>query len=223
MRKIEHYHREMQDKELIQVLDTEKFAAFMLRKKDYAGRMCSTMITFTPEGIIIHGDLCPNHPGVISQLGYGLRWFSESMSGGYLCEKFLRHTWVAELAVRDLKAWLEDGGNPYGDKDEPLESDRLEQLQELIDYLEGGDANQYEFYDKLLEIYDPPTYGLSGKMDSIRRYPDIIVDGVPGWGYDPTAAGWLIAIQRRFAELYREMKDVQGVLEEGHSDSNGNG
>lgn len=52
------YDDTFKDHYLEQVLDAEKFKAFYL-KQPGMGRMQSAMFLFTPEGIIICGDLCP--------------------------------------------------------------------------------------------------------------------------------------------------------------------
>ncbi len=192
MTKADHRRNNMLTKELTRVLNTEKFQAFTLTKIGYEGRMGSTMIIFSPEGIVILGDLVPGHSngnGVVSTLGYGIGWFSGQLSPHYLAEKFLRQGWHAELAVEELKEWQKNGGNQYYDDETPLSKEKQEELQELIDYLECGDIGPERYYDVMMEIYDNP---------------DIFCDGAPGHGYDPSDLGWLVAIQVRFAELYRE-------------------
>lgn len=57
-------------------------------KKPGDGRMCSTLIIFSAEGITIIGDMVPCRHGVNSSLGYGIGWFSDTLSPGYLGEKF---------------------------------------------------------------------------------------------------------------------------------------
>ena len=79
--------RDLKDHTLEKVLDhpAEKeknhFEAYYLRPPE-GGRMMSTLITFTPEGIVIMGDLCPDGSGVISCYGYGRKWFVGKLSGG---------------------------------------------------------------------------------------------------------------------------------------------
>lgn len=97
-----HMRDSLKDHVLEQVLDTEKFRAFYL-KKPGGGRMMSTLIMFTPEGIVITGDLCPGQRGVISTLGYGLDWFAGKLSEDYLCQKFFQQGWHRELAERELE------------------------------------------------------------------------------------------------------------------------
>lgn len=52
------------------------------------GRIMSCLITFTPEGISITGDIAPLKNGVNSRPGYGKGWFSGNLSVDYLREKF---------------------------------------------------------------------------------------------------------------------------------------
>ena len=193
-----HFRRGMRSKALTQILDLENWKVFRLHEVERRTRMGSTMITFTPEGIIIHGDLSPGRRGVISDLGYGLGWFSSSLGGGYLCEKFLAQGWHEEIALDEIKGWLDNGGGPWGD-DEPASPEVVEKLTELIDRMErNGPMGEQQFYEGLMDVYDDP---------------DLFDDGGPGWGYDPVEAGWLIAIQARFAELY--CKDLRKDLADG--------
>ncbi len=77
-------------------------------KRPGSGRMMSTQILFTPEGIVISGDLCPRvgTRGVISDLGYGLNWFSGKLSNSYLCEKFFVVGWHRDLAEEELETMI---------------------------------------------------------------------------------------------------------------------
>lgn len=84
--------------------DVEGF--YMKRSAD--SRMMSTLFLFTPEGIVILGDLRPGDNGVISDLGYGLDWFSGKLSERYLCEKFLQQGWHHEVAHERLKEIADD-------------------------------------------------------------------------------------------------------------------
>ena len=99
-----HMRESLEGHILEQVLDTQRFKAFKM-KRPGSGRSMSTQILFTPEGIVISGDLCPRPGtrGVVSDLGYGLDWFSGRLSEGYLCEKFLQTGWHRELAEEELK------------------------------------------------------------------------------------------------------------------------
>ena len=74
----------------------------------YEGRMGSTLLMETPEGLVISGDVCPraNTRGVISDLGYNLGWFAGTSSADYLASKFLEKGWHAKLAQRDMEVSL---------------------------------------------------------------------------------------------------------------------
>jgi hypothetical protein len=194
----DQYHQYMQDKVLTQVLDTEDFQAFKIHRP--GTRMGSTMITFTPEGIVIHGDLCPGQNGVISNFGYGLGWFSKKTSPDYLCSKFLQRGWHAELAQEELEDWVRAGGDPWGDEDSDPNSERVSGLLDIICRLDRGEIGQEGLCQELVDLY-----GDQGILD----------DGSPGWGYDPSEAGWLIAIQARFVELYKAEKNEPTDFSEG--------
>ena len=57
----------------------------MMKQRGYEGRMGSTLLMETPEGIVITGDLCPrtHTRGVISDLNYTLGWFAGTNSAEY--------------------------------------------------------------------------------------------------------------------------------------------
>lgn len=135
----------------------------------------STLLLFTPVGIALMGDLTPERNGSVSALGYGLEWFKNEMSEGYLCEKFLEKKFVPELALRDLR-----------DPDGLIRSDATPEQLEALDRI----ARTIHDYDGSLLAHELLFAGFD------------ICDGVPGWGYHPGEAGWLCAIQRKFRELY---------------------
>ena len=81
------YSKELSRHFLYQVVDTVDVQAYYL-KRPGGSRCMSTYIMFTPEGIMITGDLCP-HYGVVSNHGYGVGWFSGQLSPSYLCKKFM--------------------------------------------------------------------------------------------------------------------------------------
>jgi len=135
-------------------------------------RMMSTLILFTPEGIALMGDLTPERHGSISALGYGLDWFAGTLSEDYLCKKFLTTRWVHELAINELR----DPRSYLREDITPETGARLDEIaHELADH------------------------GCEWVAEQIM---DLGFDNVPGFGYDPGEAGWLCAIQQRFAELY---------------------
>lgn len=88
---------------LIEQGSTDRIRSFYLKHKDRQvyGRMQSTYFLFTPEGIIITGDLCPGNDSRnsgVHAFGYDLHWFAGRLSESYLCEKFLTESWHADLA-----------------------------------------------------------------------------------------------------------------------------
>lgn len=182
-----NWDRYMNKLQLTQELDTEHYQAFRMAKP---GTRCGSMrIVFTPEGIVILGDLTPMYNGVISNLGYGLGWFSGQLSGSYLCEKFLREEFVPECALSYLKESLECSDD-YG-----WTAEGVEAAKELKYRLENQDLSGFEFYEALQE-FDP----------------DGATDGV-GHGYNRRDAGMLCAIQRRFSVL----RAAQRVKEHVHA------
>lgn len=160
------------------VLESEKIRAYYMKRPGH-GRMMSTLILFTPEGIVLQGDLTPAQNGNVSCLGYGLDWFSGQLSEGYLCSKFLTHVFVPDYARRGLRDEILEQR-----RDGRLEKDKARELWDSVHVSDDfqGPSQVYEFWtDELLN------------MDS---------EGCPGYGYEPGEAGWLCAIQQRFAELY---------------------
>lgn len=163
---------------LEQVLDSEKFKAFYL-KDPAQGRQMSTLLTFTPEGIVIMGDFCPGGPrneGVISSFGYDLGWFASEKSEDYLCGKFLKQEWNCQSAL----AWLVE--NKKDILAEPEVSKDV--LEDVEAYLSAGDMLEGDFMAEMEEAgYD-------------------ISDDAPGYDYDPHTAAVLCGLQQKFSELY---------------------
>lgn len=211
----------------------DRIRAFYL-KKPGGGRMMSTLILFTPEGIVICGDLNP-HPtgrGSASCFGYGLPWFASELDGGYLCSKFLDKEWQNELAVewcmntaRDVLKGVHDAdtkemreaseerhariedllmlrrGGPEPDPE--LKRWTREDYRRLTALLKGMRRDLADRYEKLARDAEEWDYGWESFSEKLRELdPRSCDDGVPGYGYPVASAGWLCAIQRRFAELY---------------------
>lgn len=130
----------------------------------------------------LFGDITFNNDhGVVSTGGYGIAWFSGKKSEDYLCSKFLRQIWHWDHCEQSLKE-IVAGVNDESD-------DVREVAKELI-----SDAYLWEF--------DAPT-----KFEVIQELSRTSYDsgdGYPGYGYHPDAAGWLCAINVRFAELYAD-------------------
>lgn len=167
---------EMKEHALVIVEEGPNIRAYYMKKP--GTRIMSTLITFTPEGIVLQGDLTPEHHGSVSAIGYGRDWFAGQLSPSYLCEKFLDNKWSSELAVERLR----DPESSW--RDEEADPATISRLDELACEVECGQATQGDIYDVWLEL-DFET-----------------ADGVPGWGYDPQEAVVLVTIQRKFAELW---------------------
>lgn len=177
----------LKDHVLEQILDTEKFQAFRMKRPGH-GRNMSTLITFTPEGIVIQGDLTPGRNGNVSCIGYGLGWFRGRLSKDYLAEKFLEKNWYAEVAAADLRQHLKE----IADGVEMAKPGDVEKIRELIKRCEGGDLYVESFRGDLEEIYEDWDW-----------------ESTPGWGYQPIEYAWLYAIQWKFAELYNAKELAQ--------------
>ncbi len=178
----------IKDHALVQIIDSEKFKSFYMKRLG-KGRIMSTLITFTPEGIVIQGDLTPGRNGNVSCLGYGLGWFRSRLSEDYLCEKFLELGWFPELAARDLRR--------------------------IIKEIKAGELLQYDDYavkemGQLANVCDDGDIGMESFRDDWHTIDDDY-ESTPGWGYNPREKGWLCAIQQRFAELYdvKEAADLK--------------
>lgn len=149
-------------------------------------RCMSCLITFTPEGITISGDITPIGRGVTSSLGYGIDWFASELSPDYLAEKFLERKFVPEIAAEEMK----DPENWVQESLLDMEDDReqkIAELNDLINDVECGEVGPERLGDRLLDI-------------GISPY-----DGLPGYCYHPNELAILVSIQRRFAALYKEI------------------
>lgn len=180
----QHMKNSLEGHVLVQVLNTEKFKAFYL-KRPGEGRMMSTLILFTPEGIILTGDLCPKDHGAPSVFGYGIGWFASKLSEDYLCSKFLREVWQEEVAVADIVRNVRDEEEEAkANPDDPYyQKGRWKKVQDewVTDW---SDKRRDDLYDAIIEQ----------GFDS---------ESMPGYDYPLADAGWLCAIQQRFAELYK--------------------
>ena len=162
------------------------FLAYYMRDPGQ-GRMMSTLLVFTPEGIVLMGDLCPGGPGnrgSISNYNYGIGWFSRPQSEYYLCEKFMAREWqsiVAAKFVREHIAEITLSGDPDYLKDLP-------EWEDLLNRLDAGEMGSDHFHDALQEL------GYEHEDE--------------GYEYNLNEAGWLCGIQQKFVELYAGMKPV---------------
>lgn len=223
----EDMRRSMADKVLSIVAEHPGMIAFRLGPAD-GSWMESTRIFIArhplPEQIIITGDLCPGDNGVMSDVGYGLEWFGTRKSECYLCEKFLRREWVPATALRALKYALEQEEQDAKDSHEPapiaaqpsewqIRRDilcppyepakartRIEVLKEAIDDIGDeatGEASVVRSHEAFYEFW----------IDVFGNSPED-----EGMDYNPRDAGWLCAIQQRFAECYQALQSANEAL-----------
>lgn len=162
------------------------FLAYYMRDPGQ-GRMMSTLFVFTPEGIVIMGDLCPGGPGnrgSISNYNYGIGWFSRPQGEYYLCEKFMSKEWQVGVAERWCVEHLEELRAEAKEDGKPVE--HLGEWEELLSQLQGEEMDCGEFQRALYDIeYDVEDEGFE---------------------YPIKAAGWLCGLQQRFVELYAALK-----------------
>lgn len=154
---------------------------YYLRPADKRGRLGSAMVVFTPEGIVIMGDVCPGRNGVVSAYGYGKKWFASELDKDYLASKFLPKVWVEDVAAQWLRETID---------------------KETIDDMTGMDnpktaAMRQKLGDLLAEFDDGPCFGPEGfheRLDAIM--PGL--EGSIGYDYEPRDVELLAAIQRGF-------------------------
>lgn len=147
-------------------------------------RIMSVLCIFSPEGIILKGDIrFGDLDSLASNIGYGLPWFTSHLPESYLCEKFLRKKYVKELALAELN-------DPEGYLRELIEEPSHCRLGELAQVVDGDDdwAWPSQIYDVLTAL-------------------GVALESIPGWGYDPVEAGYLCAVQQRFSKLYHESQE----------------
>lgn len=138
------------------------------------GRMMSVLLLFTPEGIVLMGDLRLTTRGVVAAYHYDLPWFCGARSEDYLCSKFLRKEWQPEVAGKDLQRLLSDHND--------ISPESGGALRKVLDDIEN--MTQHEFLGA--------TEGLL----------DTEVAAGLGLDYNLADAGWLVTIQKRFSMLY---------------------
>lgn len=161
------------------------FLAYYM-KEPGQGRMMSTLFVFTPEGVVIMGDLCPGGPGnrgSISNYNYGIGWFSRKQSETYLCEKFLSKEWQSVVAARWVREHIDEM------KKDKEDLSRLEEWQDLLGRLEGGEMGAERFHEALQDL----DYDVEDE----------------GYEYHLQTAGWLCGLQQRFVELYAALKPAE--------------
>lgn len=200
-----HYMEMLENHQLSLIAEGDGFYSFYL-KNPSEGRMCSCLITFSPEGITITGDLTPERNGTCSVYAKGLGWFSGTLSPGYLAEKFLVEKFTTEEAIRELKDnthWLRDPEYHSFENEERELPKLIEDLEQLIYFLDGSGKPEHEIYEFFCD-HDICTS-----------------DGIPGWNYLPREICLLSAIQTKFSSLiggfwerYNKEKESEEILSE---------
>jgi len=190
-------YRIIQNHQLYPVSEQKPILAFYLKERpDW--RMQSTFIMFTPEGIVICGDMCPARHGVIVP-GYGLDWFASQLDPRYLAEKCLdSNHFDAERAENDVEEYLADLVREARDcQDRKIIKTVREIKAALARY-----TNPYEDAFTLRDCLEEAVSYSGGDWERLFGL---------GHGYNISDFAWLSAIQRRFAETY---KAYQAALEQ---------
>ncbi len=172
--------------ELVVVEEGARVQSYYLKHPRQELRIEGCLLLFSPEGVVITGDYVPGDKhSVSSPFGYSREWFAKDLSPSYLASKFLKEKWQSKFAAEELRQILEEEeqeGNPS-----KLAIIGLYHVaDELVNELDDSGLTEEYFYEKLVE----------GGWDTS--------DGIPGYDYDPNEYSLLIAIQRRFAEVWKE-------------------
>lgn len=175
---VEMHSQSLADHYLQELESTPKVKMFYMRKPNT--RAFSTLVTFHPEGITICGDFAPCHRGVVSDYQYGLQWFSGRLGPDYLASKFLLKEWIPDYAATEIRSYVADGCWEFT-------ADQEQELLRLATLTENQEMGSYQLWEALGEISQ-----------------SLVDDGLPGFGYKPNDYAALIAIQRKFAELYEK-------------------
>ena len=176
------------------------FEAYRLQIPGY-GRMQSCMILFTPEGIVLCGDWCPNdNQGLCSNYGYGLPWFVKKLGEQYLCEKFLRKEYRPEYARDYVVHRIEEINFDIADghRDEEDVKEKLDDLRSAL-AADDGTSTEGEFFGTHESFSE-----LMGKTEDW----DALTDGVM-MGYNPRDASLLCGLQQTFSKLYPALAESQ--------------
>lgn len=179
--------------------DRVKLWVFRLRPPD-GSRLMGCEVMFTSEGIVILGDLTPTRRGVISDLGYGLGWFGSTKSEDYLCSKFLTAGWHQELVGPKLDERVADAERELAaDIAAALAATVADEDPEEPDdhYVKNRDA-----WKKIRAFWNSDETSQKELHEFASDLISDFWDEEIGHGYKPSDAGWLCAIQQRFAALH---------------------
>lgn len=162
-------------------LPTSYTRSFLLTPILWDGENQHALIPFTVEGIVLQGPLVLGieAKGMVSESKKTLDWFHSELTEDEVCEAFLHQRWQYTVAERDLRVLA--GREQYS----PGKQEFLRGLADRIARCEG-DRNS-------LTLTLRTTGGI-----------DFVLAGQVGVDYPMPEAGWLCAIQRRFAIYWRE-------------------
>lgn len=209
------------------VVVTGQVKGFYLRQKPNS-RLCSTLILETPEGVILTGDITPASPICMAR-GYSLDWFAAVHELDYLAGKFLRKSWRPDAArqhFQGMAAQLEQDRSKQlveilaelGETDETgaaaeMALDPIYQSQvwrvglhrtEIVGTL--ADVLRYLLESENDVFESPNTLHEALPARKVDRQWVAAMDAydMGGMDFSESELAWLGAIQRRFAETYRQ-------------------
>lgn len=152
--------------------------SFLLCPPLWDGENGHVLITFTFEGIILQGPLIIESDvnGMVSESKRTLDWFCSGLTEDEVCEAFLQQRWQYPIAERDLRVLTER-------EDSPGKREFIRSLADRMSRCEG-DRDSLVF-----------TLRTRGGVDPI-------IAGQVGVDFPAPEAGWLYAIQCRFAAWF---------------------
>jgi hypothetical protein len=177
---------------------------------------CGTETARAAERIVVTGDLCPNdNQGCVSNTGNGLLWFAGTASDDYLCSKFLRKTWVPDIALDALRGLLDDARKDTEADAEVVDERAMERAHRRLHAVEEaiaeseGEPDGESAITRSSEAFGEWEYEVFHDTSE-----------APGFGYEPREAALLCAIQKTFARLYAAMQEKAKASEVwGYADS----
>lgn len=164
-------------------------------------------VLFTPVGIVVGGDLLGL--GAIARLGmkggYGPDWFGSGLSEDYLCSKFFDQEWQREAAAEHCRQVARDYRAGEHDDEAARLSDaafkewrtaKYRDWTALADRIDGMEIETLEVF--LAELR---TLGWRDGGDL-----------PPGYDYPLINAGWLCAIQQKFAIEWQKLAAAANAM-----------
>ena len=156
-------------------------------------------IVFSPSGIVLMGDLTiGGRRGIVGD-AYPLDWFAGKLEEDYLCSKFLHEEWQREVAIKWVRSHIKD--IEAGEHDDVVEK-RVRFPSVPIEEKRRDHIAVWEELERDLaacSVEDAITFG--GELQH-RGYD---FDDLPGMDYPLADAGWLVAVQKKFSELYPKL------------------